>query len=73
MLSSVSQSTGKYTRPLRASSPTSRQMFVNCMAKPNSHDRAKARSPRSPMSRFIIAPTVDATRAQYVSNWAAVA
>ncbi len=60
---SASQSRGRYRRPLRASSPTSRAMLVNCMATPSSQARATAWGPRVSITSAIMAPTAPATRA----------
>ena len=68
MPSSRSQSAGRYTRPLRASSPTSRAMLVSCIATPRSKARAYVTAPRPPMSTVIIPPTAAATRDEYATT-----
>jgi len=60
---SVSQSRGKYSRPARASSPTSRAILVSCIATPSSQARARTTAERAPMTTAIMAPTAPATRA----------
>ncbi len=50
-----------YTRPLAASSRTSRQMFVSCMATPRSTACGNAASSDTPSTPHIIRPTVLAT------------
>ena len=59
---SRSRVAGRYTRPILASSATSREMFVSCIAIPRSSANGNAAFSRTPITPHIISPTVPATR-----------
>ncbi len=58
----TSRVAGRYTRPRPASSATSRQMFVICIAIPRSSAKGPASASVTPITPHIINPTVPATR-----------